>query len=960
MSIEFSKIQANVSKGDQQFKRSTLESFTHALDFYLKAAFDVVKKNWQLTGYPKIRTLAVADINNDGKDEVVFGTEGHQVFAVESECRNSKTVPISVWEIPFLTKDWVTGIAVLDIDASKDPKIIVASDSLYVLDNEGNKIDEYRSKDSLSSLQVYTDNNGNNIIATGDNKGRVTCYNFDFVQLWSIPFKKSDSKIIDIAVGDFDGDGKIEVAAASEDKFIYIIDCNGEEKDKIDVKHWIVNMADCKMKNSHLRLFIGKFTGETLVYKYKQTSPVASLKQSGILDLKVEYIFDDSVNPQFVVGSSDRAIYIFDYDGNPIWIFESGLGQRSIFIKKTGDGQIDLYVGTESGDIICYSICLHKELVSKICATYEKIKSTDLLDLKINPTQQKILRNYIEYNPINKDASLIKARAFKEKDDFNRALVSAMEVWFNNCNFDWSFSTQGRIYDISPHYFCKDQGFLIGSDDGILYCLNANGELIWKFHAQKDLFGATQGIRGVCVDFESFSVFTVSVDKSLYKLNRNGKPEWHFLHDDWILYACCGSYEKNNPLVFVGTEDGYVMAFDMKGLLIWKKNLGKRVRALSFCENFEGNAYLIAGCDDNRVYKLDKQGNFFGESISTPHYVLVVQSVDINGDGIDEILTGNEDGCLHVYDFFGNLLWTFKTESWVAALNVFNNCMGQKEIVIGSQDNHVYVLNQYGALLWQYETNARVRTIYADGNLCRIVFGSYDKNVYLLEQVDRIVSFDFLRSLYETNIQNPMENEEENTKKILLDSISNRHRRAFVYLFTKNPDILMNGLTDDSDIVLAAVGSNLVENFITEKKYEKALISLLVKTNQKVRIVILYKLIQQFKMNKIKKLKVSKIFSAVTKETPKTSSKIEIFRYWLTITNRFDDILHMTRTLLPLSNERVDDLLIDELNRVGMLVLQLDSNDCGDYDIIQIVENISRLISEKYPTTAQRLLNTFL
>lgn len=90
-------------------------------------------------------------------------------------------------------------------------------------------------------------------------------------------------------------------------------------------------------------------------------------------------------------------------------------------------------------------------------------------------------------------------------------------------------------------------------------------------------------------------------------------------------------------------------------------------------------------------------------------------------------------GCLHVYDFWGNLLWRFETESWVAVLDVFDNDKGDKEIVIGSQDNHIYVLNQYGALLWQYEANACVRTIYVDGNLSRISFGLYDKNTYLLK-----------------------------------------------------------------------------------------------------------------------------------------------------------------------------------------------------------------------------------
>ncbi|MDE6657816.1 MAG: hypothetical protein K2J88_04450, partial [Oscillospiraceae bacterium] len=279
--------------------------------------------------------------------------------------------------------------------------------------------------------------------------------------------------------------------------------------------HWIVNMADCRMKNSKLRLFVGKFTGDTLVYKHKQTSQAVSLKQSGILDLKVEYIFEDSVNPQFIVGSSDRSIYIFDYTGNPIWIFESGLGQRVLSVKKINNGQIDLFVGTESGDVFYYSVCLDKELVSKICASYRNVRITDLLDLKLVPEKLKILRNYVEYNPINTNASLDNALMFNEKGDFNNAVISGIEVWFNNCSFEWSFSTQGRIYDLAPYYSSQGHGILVGSDDGILYCLNDDGTLKWKFHSRNDLRGMKQGMRGVYGNFEYSNIFTASVDKSL-------------------------------------------------------------------------------------------------------------------------------------------------------------------------------------------------------------------------------------------------------------------------------------------------------------------------------------------------------------------------------------------------------------------------------------------------------------
>lgn len=78
------------------------------------------------------------------------------------------------------------------------------------------------------------------------------------------------------------------------------------------------------------------------------------------------------------------------------------------------------------------------------------------------------------------------------------------------------------------------------------------------------------------------------------------------------------------------------------------------------------------------------------------------------------------------------------------------------------------------------------------------------------------------------------------------------------------------------------------------------------------------------------------------------------------MTNSCDDILHMVKSLIPLSDEHIDEFLIDELNRAGTLALQLNTDDCGDYSIIQIVKDISKLISKKYPKTAQSLQDTFL
>lgn len=936
-----SSIQLNISKGDAAIKNRA--NYSSALNFYLEAAQHVVSLNWHLPVRQKIRSIFLGDINGDGYDELLFGTEGHFVVACHAQSIDNKSEPKKIWE--FKANDWVTSIAAVDVNEDGIDEIVVASDKIYVLDRDGNCINEYASEHPISAMQTFSDNQGNNIIVVGDNHGNIKCYDFQFCEVWTLPFT-AKGKIIDICIGDFDGDGKVEVAAASEDKFVYIINDVGEEKDKVNVRHWIVNLADCKMKNNKLRLFVGKFTGDTLVYKHKQTSQAVALKQSGILDLKVEYLFDDD-QPQFIVGSSDRCLSIFNYSGELIWAFESGLGQRAISIKRIASGEIEIFVGTESGDVYSYTIRIVKDLVGKIKNAYEKSGIIDLLDLRIEPSKLKILRNYIEYNPIKHTASLA---SLNDVTDFQSAIISAMEVWFNNCNFIWEYKTNGRIYDLVYALSEQQKVLLVGSDDGTLYCLDHDGKPLWKFNSQNDLKGIAQGIRGVFAIEEN--IFTASVDKSLYCLNWNGEPEWIFCHEDWILFTSAGLLSNTKQIsIFAGTEDGFVLAFDNRGLLTWKVKLRERVRALSVCERNNSEAFVIAGSDDNHVYIINKNGKIVN-SFCTPHYVLVVKAYDIDNDGRLEILTGNEDGHLHVYDFYGNLLWRFDTESWVAALDVFKNKdNGEVEIVIGSQDNNIYVLNKYGALLWQYEGNARVRTISADDESNRIAFGSYDYSAYTLEQVNREVVFNALKELlYKYCLSGRIQE---------LANSESRYSRAFAYLFTEDFDLLQIGLNDKSDIVIAAIGSNLIENFLPQNKYAKILTNLLINATRRVKAVLLCKLTESLKAKKIKMITVVCILNAVITTATSATEKIDVFRYWLTITENCDDILRLTERLIPQNATIIDDFLIDEINRACLVAINKSSGDSGDFTTIARVNRIAKVIETKYADTAKRLLETF-
>lgn len=915
---KMNSISSDIELGDKAFKAGqNLE----ALNCYLNVAASVVDLRFHTQVGEKIRSITIYDIDGDGVDEIIFGTDGNHLYVW--------SVNLSKMLWAFSGFDWVVGITVVDINDDGIDEVVVASDKLYILDKNGQRLKELQTGSAISAMQI---NASQKIIVVGDKSGQLKCYNFDFSERWFNPFK-TNGQIIDIATGDYDGDGDVEIAIASEDKNVYILDNMGHEKDKVNVKHWIVNLADCKMFDSQLRLYIGKFAGDLLVYKHKQTMQVASLKQSGILDLKAEYLFD-SLNPCFIVGSSDRELSIFSHSGELLWAIESGLGQRALCIKKE-DKELLIYVGTESGEIFYYSVYLVKELVAKIRESFSRL-NIDLLDLQIDQSRLGILRNFIEYNPIKNDAT---KKCVADMDNSDTAISNAMEVWFNNCAYGWTFETKGRVQGLARFNKNNEMHNLIASDDGNLYCLDSSGKEQWRFSTRSDLSGKSQGVRGVSVGGigKDSKIFVASADKSLYCLDDNGNPIWNFYHGDWVLFvtsAYCNAI--HDVIVLAGTEDGYLLVFNSEGKLLWRKKHRERVRATTFFENENNQQFILVGCDDTFVYIYNLQSELIGK-FKTPHYVLVVEMVQQLECNDYVIFVGSEDGNLHAYGLDGVHLWRFSTGSWIAALSI-KRTKDSYEIVIGSQDNNMYAINPHGALLWQYEANARVRIISTQEFTNSVLFGSYDKNAYMLEEFNRDIAQEKLSELYSKIMQNGTSFLESASKH------SNRYLRAFRFLFLDDLEQLKKGLDEHSEIVLAAIGANLIENFMSSGAIvEEFLVKIISTTTRRVAALLFKKLIS----SNIKRFRVSKIVRGVIQSKGAAEIKIEIFRQWLTISTQSSEVLSATY-ILCCQNDN-SQAITEEIIHGCARAFQLFSGNEADMSIEEHITAIAGRIGEINP-----------
>ena len=905
-----------VKKGEVAYEK---KDFQTALDAYLDAGMHIVQRNWSFSTNTKIRALCQYDYNSSSDLESFYliGSEEGILYAVNMEGN-------ILWN--YQATGWITGVFTADTNNNGDREIVFGADKVYILNSKGdlqNTIDTSGPVTSIKNGVLLSSNQ--KIIVTGHDSGLVSTWDFDGNPLWSF---HSNGKIIRTICDDIDGDGNTEVVVASEDKTVYILDELGVIKDSIPVNHWIVNLDTCNIIDNTPRLFVGVFEGDVHVYKHykEKDSKTIRVKQHGILGLRVEYLIPGYKEPQFIIGTSDKSISIMDFGGNMIWSFDTGTGQRELIVYHDSvTDHTSIIVGTESGEVLSYTVYLVPNLLDRIKECYHVIGVNNPKLLNLSNDKFTMLDYFIQPDPVNREANIPNIFSRITKGLNIEAIDLYMNLWWNQVELSWIKETDGRIYSLSHISRNGIEHLLASSEDKNIYCINAsNGSVQWTFTAHG-------GIRGVCadnvsIDNEKSNIVAASVDGSVYFLNDLGEPLWNFYFGNWNLFTYVADIDNDSKKeILIGSEDKCIYAMKENGVLLWRVGFGARVRAVySYDINGDGNKEIIAGSDDKQIYILNKEGEII-RSFTTPHFILVTIAEDIDDDGEVEILTGNEDGFLHVYDQFGHLKWQFKTGLWVAALGTYRDpSSGEIEIVVGSADKCVYGLDKYGVVHWQYRTGARVRTLlplsFLKNEKENIAFGSYDRCIYFLTKL----SDEELELYYNKVLASISQKTKMNLS--LLSNSNNESSRAFFYLGCREIIPLVKGMTDDSDVVKVASActaiSHCLESIINnDYKSADLLVSILNKSDDKAKRRILQSIVEIAKKdicnnaNNISGLIdiVNKFISLSNSE----SARLEALRSIIEISKSSDDILKSTMAF----SANLSDYAISELSHICSIIL---------------------------------------
>lgn len=165
----------------------------------------------------------IYDIDLDGSDEIVFGTDDYTIYALGSDGSEK-------WS--FTTGNQVRGsAAVADLEGDGDLEIIICSkdQKCYILNGDGSLQAEYTANGFLMTTPVLRDLDGDNdleIIFGGFGKYLYVIHH-DGSDFDSFPILVDESIMVAPAVGDIDDDGSDEIVVGTWSNHVWGFESDG-------------------------------------------------------------------------------------------------------------------------------------------------------------------------------------------------------------------------------------------------------------------------------------------------------------------------------------------------------------------------------------------------------------------------------------------------------------------------------------------------------------------------------------------------------------------------------------------------------------------------------------------------------------------------------------------------------------------------------------------------------------
>ncbi len=205
----------------------------------------------------------------------------------------------------------------------------------------------------------------------------------------------------------------------------------------------------------------------------------------------------------------------------------------------------------------------------------------------------------------------------------------------------WVFQTGGEVWS-SPSY--NGEHIFVGSDDGLLYCLDIDGKLLWKTKLKGKVRSSSP-----CLSFydedddeqsEHHSVFIGTYNGGIFCLNQSsGMIKWSKDISKPVMASPATIKDK----AFFAASDQTIYCFKVKdGSKVWDYRTGDKIWSSPSISEYD--AVMFFGSLDSHIYGIDI--NTGRQTWKFPTMNMIDSSAAIASD---MMFMGSRDGLLYVF-----------------------------------------------------------------------------------------------------------------------------------------------------------------------------------------------------------------------------------------------------------------------------------------------------------------------
>ena len=255
----------------------------------------------------------VADLNNDGKVEVIQTDESGVVWLFDAESGNL------LWKTSIEGKPSSPSVGDLNGDGKLEIAIVTGKGKIFAIDSDGKilwktKLAGISDTWATSSAVIFEASDGKSYVVSGSNTGGLFCLDKDGKIIWK---RSLDGPIAaTISIADFDDNGKADIFAITQLGMLYRFDEDGK-------KIWDINMQ-----------------GRTLA-----PAAIIDINNDGKLELVM------STQQGNLLAFSNEGQIIFNHQFN-----NRTINVTPTFGNITNSKTLDMVItGGESGKVFCFS-----------------------------------------------------------------------------------------------------------------------------------------------------------------------------------------------------------------------------------------------------------------------------------------------------------------------------------------------------------------------------------------------------------------------------------------------------------------------------------------------------------------------------------------------------------------------------------------------------------------------------